>query len=146
MSESLSKQLGEVTYDIKNHKGEGRVLTAEFKDFSVVCTYTPNSGALLEKLDYRVNSWDKDFFDHLRDLEIKTKKPVVIAGDLNVICDQVDQWDSMELRLAKPGSTLVERDSFKAKMKAYGLIDTFRHLYPEKVLYSAWDYRGFMRS
>jgi exodeoxyribonuclease-3 len=52
-----------VTYDlgIKKHDGEGRVTTAEFKEFILVSTYVPNSGQDLKRLDYRVKEWDRDF-------------------------------------------------------------------------------------
>lgn len=52
-----------VTYDlgISKHDGEGRVTTAEFKDFILVSTYVPNSGDGLKRLSYRVKEWDVDF-------------------------------------------------------------------------------------
>jgi exonuclease III len=46
---------------ISKHDGEGRVVTAEFKDFIIVETYVPNSGDGLKRLKYRINEWDKDF-------------------------------------------------------------------------------------
>ena len=52
-----------VTYDLgmPKHDGEGRVITAEFKEFVLVSTYVPNSGDGLKRLKYRVDEWDKDF-------------------------------------------------------------------------------------
>jgi exodeoxyribonuclease III len=52
-----------VTYDlgIGKHDGEGRVVTAEFKDFIIVETYVPNSGDGLKRLNYRIKEWDQDF-------------------------------------------------------------------------------------
>jgi len=52
-----------VTFDlgIPKHDGEGRVITAEFKEFILVETYVPNSGDGLKRLKYRVGEWDKDF-------------------------------------------------------------------------------------
>ena len=46
--------------DIAEHDKEGRVLTAEFKDFFLVNVYTPNSKRELERLPYR-QVWDADF-------------------------------------------------------------------------------------
>ena len=40
---------------------EGRVITAEFDDFYVLNSYTPNSGMNGTRLDYRVDEWDKSF-------------------------------------------------------------------------------------
>lgn len=52
-----------VTYDIGvgKHDGEGRVITAEFKEFVLVSTYVPNSGDKLQRLKYRTEEWDVDF-------------------------------------------------------------------------------------
>ena len=38
---------------VAEHDVEGRVITAEFDRFFVVCSYIPNSGAALETLSYR---------------------------------------------------------------------------------------------
>ena len=44
------------------HDDEGRVLTLHFKSFLLVAMYTPNSGVpVLDRLDYRVDEWDKAF-------------------------------------------------------------------------------------
>ena len=32
-----------VTYNIENHTDEGRVITAEYENFYLVCVYTPNA-------------------------------------------------------------------------------------------------------
>jgi exonuclease III len=50
----------------------------------VVAVYVPNAGENLKRVKYRVDEWDKDFFAYLHKLEIDKKKPVIIAGDLNV--------------------------------------------------------------
>jgi exodeoxyribonuclease III len=79
-----------ITYDIlnavnKEHNYEGRVVTAEFQDFTLVATYVPNSGVMaLERLAYRVNDWDREFQQYLKNLEVSKGKPVVLCGDLNV--------------------------------------------------------------
>ena len=72
-----------VTYDfgIDEHRHEGRVITAEYPDFYLVCCYTPNSKDQLARLDYRM-AWEDDIRDYLLDLD--AKKPVVYCGDLNL--------------------------------------------------------------
>ena len=72
-----------VTYDfgIDEHRHEGRVITAEYPDFYLVCCYTPNSKDQLARLDYRM-AWEDDIRDYL--LELDAQKPVVYCGDLNV--------------------------------------------------------------
>jgi len=65
-------------------QGEGRHITLEFDRFVLVTAYVPNSGAELARLDYRLHQWDPALARHLRQLELETGKPVILAGDLNV--------------------------------------------------------------
>ena len=39
---------------IEEHDQEGRVITAEYDNFYLVCCYTPNSQRELARLDYRM--------------------------------------------------------------------------------------------
>ena len=44
------------------HNLEGRVVTAEFAEFTLVAVYGPNAGVDgLNRLKYRVKEWDVDF-------------------------------------------------------------------------------------
>ncbi len=61
---------------IAEHDAEGRVITAEFDKFFLVCTYVPNSGAALDRLEYRTTAWDAAMLAFLKGLEAKGK-PVV---------------------------------------------------------------------
>ena len=72
---------------ISEHDQEGRVLTAEFKNYFLVNTYVPNSQNGLRRLPYR-QQWDQDMLAYLTRLE--TKKPVMWCGDLNVAHKPID--------------------------------------------------------
>ena len=78
-----------VAYDfgIDEHRHEGRVITAEYPEFYLVCCYTPNSKDQLARLDYRM-AWEDDIREYL--LELDGKKPVVYCGDLNVAHREID--------------------------------------------------------
>lgn len=54
---------------VRKHDGEGRVTTAEFPEFIVISVYVPNSGEGLKRLKYRIDEWDKDFFEYIARLE-----------------------------------------------------------------------------
>ena len=69
------------------HRHEGRVITAEYPDFYLVCCYTPNSQDGLKRLPYRMQ-WEDDLRAYL--LELDGKKPVVYCGDLNVAHQEMD--------------------------------------------------------
>ena len=77
-------------YDIQisKHDTEGRVITAEFEKFYFICAYVPNAGDGMRRIDYRIDEWDVDFLKFIKVLE--TKKPVILAGDLNVAHEAID--------------------------------------------------------
>ena len=131
-----------VTYDfgIDEHRHEGRVITAEYPDFYLVCCYTPNSKDQLARLDYRM-AWEDDIRDYLLDLD--AKKPVVYCGDLNVAHQEMDLKNPKTNRM-NPGFSDQEREKMTALL-ASGFADTFRTLHPEEVTYSWWSYRFHAR-
>lgn len=123
-----------------DHDGEGRVLTAEFAGFFVVCVYTPNARAELVRLPYRM-TWDEQFLAYVRRLE--TKKPVLVAGDLNVAHKEIDIARPDANRF-NPGFSDQERAGFDRIVEA-GFVDAFRHFDPRPQQYSWWSYRGGAR-
>lgn len=128
-----------VTYGlgIEEHDHEGRVITAEFPAFYLVCCYTPNSQDGLKRLDYRM-TWEDAFLAHLQALD--AKKPVVLCGDLNVAHQEIDIKNPGPNR-RNPGFTDEEREKM-TKLLSSGFVDTFRYLYPDKTgAYSWWSYR-----
>ena len=119
------------------HRHEGRVITAEYPEFYLVCCYTPNSKDQLARLDYRM-AWEDDIREYL--LELDAKKPVVYCGDLNVAHTEKDIKNPGPNR-RNPGFTDEEREKM-TKLLDSGFVDTFRYLYPDKTgAYSWWSYR-----
>ena len=136
----------EVFYGIDNPEldNEGRVITLKFKNYILVHVYTPNSGQVLQRLDYRVNKWDPAFFKHIE--KMQKEKPVVLCGDLNVARYEID-IHSPKTNLKSAGFTIEERDSANKFIENLKLIDAFRHLNPElKDVYSYWTYLRQSRS
>lgn len=139
---SKIKPLG-VCYDmgIAHHDKEGRIITAEYRDFYLVNVYTPNSKRELERLPYRME-WEEDFRAFLKDLE-KTK-PVVVCGDLNVAHREID-LKNPKTNHRNAGFTDEERDKM-TKLLDSGFTDTFRYFYPDlEGAYSWWSYMGKAR-
>lgn len=126
---------------IDDHDREGRVLTVEYPDFTLVNVYTPNAQDGLRRLPYRLE-WDVAFRSHVaREAQ---SKPVVFCGDLNVAHEEIDLARPKENR-KNPGFSDAERESF-GKLLDAGFIDSFRHFFPDKTAaYSWWSYRGGAR-
>lgn len=118
------------------HDTEGRVITAEYEDFFLVCCYTPNAQRELTRLAYRME-WEDAFRAYLKGLD--GQKPVILCGDLNVAHQDIDLKNFKSNR-GNAGFTDEERGKMTELLSA-GFTDTFRWLYPEVTgAYSWWSY------
>ena len=133
-----------VSYDIgvEEHDQEGRVVTAEYKNFFLVNVYVPNSGNELVRLDYR-EQWDDAFLAYLQKLQ--KQKPVIVCGDFNVANTDMDLARPKANYDKSAGYTQREIDGFNDFLSA-GLVDSFRKLHPEEVKYSYFSYRANARA
>ena len=126
---------------IEEHDQEGRVITAEYDNFYLVCCYTPNSQRELARLEYRM-AWEDAFRNYL--LELDKKKPVILCGDLNVAHQEIDLKNPKTNR-KNAGFSDEERAKMTELLES-GFTDTFRHLYPDAIEeYSWWSYMGKAR-
>lgn len=131
-----------VTYNIENHTDEGRVITAEYENFYLVCVYTPNAQPELKRIDYRMQ-FEDDLRNYLKNL--KETKPVILCGDLNVAHKPIDLKNPKQ-NIGNPGYSYEERGKM-TELLSEGFIDTFRYFYPEKEnAYSWWSYRSNARA
>lgn len=119
-----------------NPNKEGRILTAEFKDFFVVNVYTPNSKGDLSRLPLRHKEWDPAFLEYVKDLS--KKKNVVFCGDLNVAHTE-DDLANPKQNEGEHGFTKEEREGIDNIIKT-GFVDTFRHFTKGKGHYTWWNY------
>jgi len=138
----IKPQLIQNDLSIKKHDMEGRVITAEFKDYYLVTVYTPNSKRELLRLDYRKKEWDVDFLIFLKKLE-KTK-PVIFCGDLNVAHKEID-LKNPKTNHRNAGFTDEEREGFDNYINK-GFIDTFREFEKGAGHYTWWSYMFQARS
>ena len=131
-----------VTYDFgaDEHRHEGRIITAEYPGFYLVCCYTPNSQEGLKRLDYRM-TWEDAFRAYL--LGLDAKKPVILCGDLNVAHTEMDIKNAKTNRMSA-GFTDQERAKM-TELLAAGFADSFRVVHPDEVKYSWWSYRFHAR-
>lgn len=120
---------------------EGRVITLEFDGFYMVTVYTPNAKRDLSRLPYRLE-WEDRFRRYL--LELDARKPVIVCGDLNVAHQEIDLKNAKSNR-GNSGFTDEEREKMTRLLDS-GLVDSFRHLYPDrKDAYSWWSFMPRVR-
>jgi exodeoxyribonuclease III len=70
----------------------------------------------------------------------KPEEALALCGDFNIAPDDRDIYS----RAALEGSTHItepEREALR-RLEDWGLVDTFRQLYPQDALFSWWDYRA----
>ncbi len=128
---------------IAEHDTEGRVLCLEYETYFLVNVYVPNSGSELKRLGYR-QEWDIAFFNYLKKLE--QTKPVVVCGDFNVAHRDID-IARPKANYNKSAGYMQEEIDGMDRFTQGGLVDTFRHFYPDKAdIYSWWSYRAGARA
>ena len=115
---------------------EGRLITLEYPAFYLVTCYTPNAQRGLARLDHRMK-WEEAFRRYL--IELDSRKPVIVCGDLNVAHREIDLKNPASNR-GNAGFSDEERQCFTDLLSA-GFTDTFRHLEPDTTgAYTWWSY------
>ena len=121
---------------IEELDNEGRVITLEYPNYYLVTCYTPNAQRELARIDHRMR-WEDAFRVYLMDLD--SKKPVILCGDLNVAHQEIDLKNPASNR-GSAGFSDEERGAFTKLLEA-GFTDSFRYLYPDKTeAYTWWSY------
>jgi exodeoxyribonuclease-3 len=130
--------LGKAEFD-----DEGRVLVAEYKDFTLIAAYFPNSQDAGVRLDYKLAFCASML--RLCNSLVKQGRHFLLCGDYNIAHTPID--------LARPKENegnagyLPEERAWMDKFTAAGHVDTFRHFHPgEGGHYSWWSYRAGARA
>ncbi len=122
-----------------SHPPEGRLIAAEFEHFILANVYVPNSGRGLPRLSYRQHEWDPGLTAALK--RFGRTRPVITCGDFNVAHQPIDLANPRQNK-RNAGFTEEEREGFTRLLKSAGLVDSYRHFYPEREgAYSWWTYR-----
>lgn len=129
---SVKNGLGIRRFDV-----EGRVLEAEFKEFTLLNIYFPNGGMGPERLKFKLDFY-KAALDAFAKL-LKKGKKLVICGDYNTAHKPIDLKNPKENEKTS-GFMPVEREWID-RLVGQGFIDTFRVFNQEPGQYSWWDLR-----
>ncbi|MBI1974429.1 MAG: exodeoxyribonuclease III [Candidatus Zambryskibacteria bacterium] len=128
---------------IKLMDQEGRLIMAEYPNFTLINCYFPNGGGPPERLRYKL-----DFYDYFLEFinKLHAKHPsIIICGDFNVAHKPID--------LARPkenethvGFLPIERAWMDKLVSNDKWVDVFRYFYPDKTdAYTYWDMKSFAR-
>ncbi len=120
---------------------EGRVLLAEFANYSVVSAYFPNSQRDHARLDYKLYFCDEIL--KFCEKEKRRGKSLILCGDLNIAHQEIDLKNPKSNR--KNAGFLPEERAWMGKFLDKGYVDCFRHFNPGPGHYTWWSYRPGVR-
>lgn len=136
---SRSPHIQEVRHELPGDTEDehSRYIEAIVDGILIACLYLPNGNpAPGPKFDYKL-AWFKRLQEHARGL-LKQDVPVVMTGDYNVMPTDIDVYKPerwVDDALFRPES----REAWQ-KLVAQGWTDAIRHLHPDEVIYTFWDY------
>ncbi|NDH07850.1 exodeoxyribonuclease III, partial [bacterium] len=126
-----------VEMDAVGTEKQGRMICMTFAEYHLITVYVPNSGMELGRLDYRTTGWDADLRAYVQQ-KMRTKS-VVLCGDFNIAYLPCDFHNPKKYSQKSAGLTEEERAGFRRLLDG-GMVDTFRHLYPDKTdRFSYWS-------
>lgn len=112
-----------------------RYLEAETKGIVVASIYLPNGNPTgSPNFEYKVR-WFARFVQYAEQL-VKSRRPIVLAGDLNVVPTDFDIYNPGWWR----GDAVMQPEAREAyaKLLSQGWLDTARHLHPHERMYTYW--------
>jgi exodeoxyribonuclease III len=125
-----------------NYDREGRVIRADFENFSVMSTYFPSGSSGDERQKFKYRFLD-DFRDYTDALKLEFPK-LVISGDLN-ICHRPIDIHNPKSNANSSGFLPAEREWMENFINS-GFIDSFRHFNQEPHNYTWWSFRANSRA
>ena len=126
---------------IEKYDREGRILRADYDEFSVLSCYFPSGTTGDERQAFKMQFLD-DFYDYILDLKQRIPN-LVISGDVNICHTEIDIHNPV--RNKDTSGFKPEERAWVSKFLDAGFIDTFRYLNKEPHNYTWWSYRAGAR-
>ena len=127
---------------IESYDSEGRVIRADYEDFSVISVYVP-SASNIERLEFKMQ-FCHDFLQYIKELR-KEIPNLIICGDFNICHQAIDIHDPIRLKNTS-GFLPMEREWMTDFINECELIDSFRFFNDQPENYSWWSYRQNSRA
>ena len=121
---------------------EGRILRADFDEFSIMSTYFPSgsSGEIRQAFKMKFLTQFQNYINVLK----KDFPNLIISGDYNICHKAIDIHNPQ--RNKNTSGFLPEERKWMSEFMASGFTDSFRHLNPDPHNYSWWSYRANARA
>lgn len=127
---------------IEDYDNEGRIIRADFEDFSIISVYVP-SASNIERLDFKMQ-FCHDFLAYIKELR-KEIPNLIICGDFNICHQAIDIHNPEGLKNVS-GFLPMEREWMSQFIDECGLLDSFRVFNNEPDNYTWWSYRQNSRA
>jgi exodeoxyribonuclease-3 len=116
---------------------EGRILRADFDDFSIMSVYVPSgtTGEIRQSFKMDFCGFFDDYISNVR----QERPNLIVSGDVNICHQPIDIHDPV--RNAKNSGFLPEEREWLSRFLAKGMIDSYRHMNPNTPKYSWWSQR-----
>ncbi len=120
---------------------QSRVITGEIlinkKKIEIINIYVPNGNPInSDKYEYK-KYWLKNFTNNIKK-KISKNANLLIAGDFNIIPEEIDVYDFKRYENDALGKLEI-RKKFRELLNL-GLKDIYRFKYKDKIEYTFWDY------
>ena len=127
---------------ISEYDREGRVLRADFKDFSVMSVYCPSGTTGGERQEFK-EKFMTDFRPYAKGLT-KRFPNLVISGDFNICHKEIDIHNPVSNK--NSSGFLPHEREWLGEFLDTGFTDSFRHLNADPHNYTWWSYRSGARA
>jgi len=119
---------------------EGRMIEADFKDFSVISIYIHSGSAKQERQDLKMEFLTQRFKPYLEELKASNKK-VILCGDVNIVHQKRD-IKNFNGNKNRSGCLPEERAYLDELFNEVGFVDGFREVNQQEEQYTWWSNRG----
>ncbi|SHI29302.1 exodeoxyribonuclease-3 [Cruoricaptor ignavus] len=126
---------------IEDYDSEGRIIRADFPNFSVISVYVP-SASNIERLGFKMR-FCEDLLVYVKNLK-KQIPNLIISGDFNICHQPIDIHDPVRLKNVS-GFLPMEREWLGRFLDEGDFVDSFRLLNDRPHQYSWWSYRALAR-
>lgn len=119
---------------------EGRIIQADFSDFSVVSIYIHSGSSKQERQDLKMEFLTQRFMPYLKQLKTQNKK-IIFCGDVNIVHQKRD-IKNFTGNKNRSGCLPEERAYLDELFNEVGFVDGFREVNNEDEQYTWWSNRG----